>query len=109
MGTNYYAIGKKSTHNEPVHIGKSSLGWKFLFYKLKDYENHFTHETIDTYWKWEKLLKNDDIQVINEYNEVIDFDSFIKMVEIKQRCDNPNNFTHNLNVQGYRFSENEFR
>lgn len=108
MGTNYYAISKKAKHDKPLHIGKSSMGWKFLFYKLKDYENYFTHETIDTYEKWKKLLQDKNVSIVSEYNDDIDFDSFDKMVEIKQHCNNPDNFKYNLNVYGYRFSEDEF-
>ena len=29
MGTNYYAVSKKPTVAEPIHIGKSSAGWTF--------------------------------------------------------------------------------
>lgn len=108
MGTNYYAISEKSTHSKPLHIGKSSVGWKFLFYKVEDYENYFTYKTIDTYEKWKELLQNENISIINEYDEIIDFDSFVKLVEIKQHCDNPDNFKYHRNIKGYRFSENEF-
>lgn len=40
MGTNYYAVSKKPTVTSPLHIGKSSCGWKFLFHEVNkwDYE-----------------------------------------------------------------------
>ena len=33
MGTNYYAVRKRpSLYDRTIHIGKSSVGWLFLFH-----------------------------------------------------------------------------
>lgn len=44
MGTNYYAVKKKPTIAEPLHIGKSSCGWKFLFHEVNKYTCEFDNE-----------------------------------------------------------------
>ena len=31
MGTNYYVVRDRPSQMEPVHIGKSSIGWLFGF------------------------------------------------------------------------------
>ena len=50
MGTNYYAIKKKpSLYNREIHIGKSSVGWLFLF---RD------NEEFHTYPQFKKWLEN---------------------------------------------------
>ena len=48
--------------------------------------------------------------IIDEYDEVISYNDFIEMVERKQEQfkDNPDNFTYNRNVNGYRFDDREF-
>ena len=35
MGTNYYAVKNKPTVSSPIHIGKSSMGWKFCFHRVE--------------------------------------------------------------------------
>lgn len=57
MGTNYYAVMKKPTIADPIHIGKSSIGWKFLFHSIPGYFNYVSGESLDTYGKWVKFLK----------------------------------------------------
>ena len=36
MGTNYYLVKNGPTVNEPIHIGKSSMGWLFCFQSQKE-------------------------------------------------------------------------
>lgn len=36
MGTNYYAVKNGPTTTGPLHIGKSSAGWLFLFHQQED-------------------------------------------------------------------------
>ena len=57
MGTNYYAISKKATHSKSLHIGKASVDWKFLFYKLEDYENYDNFKNKNNKNKGEILWK----------------------------------------------------
>lgn len=39
MGTNYYAVKNRPTVCSPIHIGKSSSGWLFLFHEQNDPTN----------------------------------------------------------------------
>ena len=36
MGTNYYVIPNRPSVEEPIHIGKSSMGWMFLFQDVSE-------------------------------------------------------------------------
>lgn len=108
MGTNYYAVSKKPTYRSPIHIGKSSIGWKFLFHHVNSYENYFDGEELNTYEKWEELLKNNNVIIMNEYDEVIDVNDFLELVAKKQSCSDPEDFRYNENINGYRFLCGEF-
>tara|TARA_R110000782_G_scaffold62247_2_gene128044 strand:- start:174 stop:518 length:345 start_codon:yes stop_codon:yes gene_type:complete len=80
MGTNYYwteiisqceCCGNQDTIN--LHIGKSSLGWKFLFN--------------GTYYKswgeWDKVLESVG-EITDEYGEVWEWDDLVLKIEDKQ-------------------------
>lgn len=112
MGTNYYAVMKKPTITDPIHIGKSSLGWKFLFHSVSSFENYINDESLDTYGKWVNFLKeyteNDTIVIMNEYDEEVSLTDFIELVQRKQLETNDDNFGYCDNVEGYRFTSGEF-
>lgn len=117
MGTNYYLVKRKPSIQEPIHIGKSSAGWLFLF----QYQNL---EWLDTpvHWNSYKELKEylnkyatgkrKPYMIINEYDEEVSFKEFIDMVDKKQNdktcLSNKDNFTYCNNVDGYRFTYNDF-
>ena len=115
MGTNYYVVPNRPSIEEPVHIGKSSMGWMFLFQDANEpYRDvpivwHSYDEVKD--WLHKHAYSNaDDHVIINEYDEIVPFHDFIDMIEHKQEQfkDNPDNFTYCRNVNGYRFEEGEF-
>lgn len=112
MGTNYYAVKKEPTVLNAIHIGKSSMGWKFCFHKVCSFENYINEEPLNTFPQWKKFLEeqtaNGNIIIMNEYDEVVSLDDFLKMVEIKQKEDNPDDFTYSDNIDGYRFVDGEF-
>ena len=111
MGTNYYAVPKKSTISNALHIGKSSCGWKFLFHEVNKYTCEFDNELeIHTYEQWKHYLENnkEDIVILNEYDEEVSVRSFLRMVNKKQLEENIDNFTYCKNVNGYRFSDSDF-
>lgn len=115
MGTNYYAIKRKpSLYNTPLHIGKSSSGWMFLFCGYQDYElNSYNYDeriNINSYKDWVKYLSNDDIVILNEYDEEYTLEEFLFLVNAKQEREknNPDNFNNCANVGGYRFSYRDF-
>lgn len=99
MGTNYYAVKKKpSLYNGALHIGKSSCGWKFCF---QGYEDELNIKSIED---WKKYLKSDDIVILNEYDEEVSYNDFFKLVEEKQKENNPDDFKYSINVNNYRFT-----
>ena len=114
MGTNYYVVPNRPSIEEPIHIGKSSMGWMFLFQDANEpYRDipiiwHSYWEVED--WLYRYTVECEQYVIIDEYDEIISFDDFIKMVEYKQEQfkNNPDNFTHCRNVDGYRFEEREF-
>lgn len=115
MGTNYYAVRNRPTVQNPYHIGKSSIGWMFNFYTQNERwdDPRVVWNTYNQVKNWLKkyTVDSDEFVIMNEYDEVVSYDDFIQMVEEKQQRDhdNPDNFTYSRNVDGYRFSDREFR
>ena len=117
MGTNYYAVKNRPTTRDPIHIGKSSIGWLFNFQAHNE-----TWETPPVVWNtfnqvkdWLKkyTVDSSEFVIIDEYDEIIPYEDFIQLVEDKQNdkhCrSNPDNFSYHVsNVDGYRFSDSEF-
>ena len=116
MGTNYYAVRTKPTTARPIHIGKSSMGWLFLF----EVQNQTwadppviwnTYEQVKN-WLHKYTVEHTDYVIIDEYDEVISYDDFIDLVETKQKDEfclrNVDNFHYAQNVNGYRFTEGDF-
>lgn len=116
MGTNYYAVKNRPTTGQPIHIGKSSMGWLFLFQTQNDSWNEppVVWNTYDQVKEWlhKNTVENDNYVIINEYDEIISFDDFFDLVESKQKDEhclsNEDNFAYSKNVNGYRFSDEEF-
>lgn len=114
MGTNYYAVKSKPTTREPIHIGKSSLGWMFLFQAQNEVwdDPPVAWHSFDELKTWLKkyVVEEGSYVILDEYDEVISYDDFISMVEEKQKADrnNPENFEFCENVNGYRFMDQEF-
>ena len=112
MGTNYYAVKKEPTVLSPIHIGKSSMGWKFCFHKVCSFENYINEEPLNTFPQWKKFLEeqtaNGNIVIMNEYDEIVELNYLLELIESKQSEDNPDNFTWSDNIDGYRFTDGEF-
>lgn len=112
MGTNYYAVKNRPTTTEPIHIGKSSIGWRFLFQTQNDTWNDppVVWNTYDQVYEWlyKNTVEKEDYVIINEYDEIISFEKFIQLVEEKQKINNPDDFTFTRNMNGFRFTDNEF-
>lgn len=110
MGTNYYAVMNRPTISQPIHIGKSSIGWKFLFRTQKDIWNDIVWNTYEQVYEWlyRHTVESDEYVIVNEYDEVVSFDEFIKLVEDKQNTNNPDDFRYVRNVNGYRFYDSDF-
>lgn len=116
MGTNYYAVRNRPTCSRPIHIGKASMGWMFLF-EAKN-ENWSDPPVVWNSWDqvkdwlYEYTVKSTEFAIIDEYDRVISYDDFLQMVEERQEDEicrsNPRNFEFCRNVNGYRFDDTEF-
>ena len=93
MGTNYYAVKNKPTIFSPIHIGKSSMGWKFCFHRVCSFENYISDEPLNTFPQWKKFLEEQtasgNIVIMDECDEIVSLDEFLNMVEEKQSVNNP--------------------
>lgn len=74
MSTNYYArtMDMPEDH-EGLHIGKSSVGWDFLWRGHK--KLNLTSRAL-----WEKYLNNKDISIVSEMGIVYDLTGFLDEV-----------------------------
>lgn len=114
MGCNYYACSTKPTTVAPLHIGKSSIGWRFNFRKYESsWEVPFDWEyPLNTFERWKEFLRTNEMNgkmvILDEYDEPISCEDFLEMIAQKQKENNPDNFTYSENINGYRFEEREF-
>lgn len=116
MGTNYYVVRNRPTTDDPIHIGKNSYGWLFLFEAHNDTwaDPPIIWNTFDQVKEWLKkyTIDSTDYVIIDEYDEIVPYDEFVSMVETNQNdvfsLSNEDNFKHCRNVNGYRFSDQEF-
>ena len=103
MGTNYYAIKKKprivKIYDE-IHLGKSSVGWKFVFQEQEQYHNFEEFKDF--------ILNNNEWIIKDEYGKEISPNDLLKLIEEKQKENNPDDFTWDKNVGGYRFTDRDF-
>lgn len=104
MGTNYYAVKKKprivKVYDE-IHLGKSSVGWKFNFQRQPEYYNNF-----EEFKKF--VLSNEEFDFIDEYGHKIEPKELLELIEEEQKENNPDDFTYDNNINGYRFTDEEF-
>ena len=138
MGTNYFAklkleksivdalyispIAKMAIERFNLHIGKSSAGWKFLFQEQEIYdciEHNGQSYYLDSYKKWKNFLEREEIEVYDEYGNLIDKDSFFRLVENKQKEIHPTQedldrypidcrIIQYEDEEGYRFDREDF-
>lgn len=108
MSTNYYALKKEPTlYDRTIHIGKSSAGWLFLF------EDNNEFHTYPQFKRWlDNNIDTGEYVLFDEYNHRISKEELLKIIDKKQNdphCrSNPDNFKCNKNIDGYRFSMDEF-
>lgn len=114
IGTNYYVVRNRPTTADPYHIGKSSIGWMFHFQTQNERWDEppvvwNTYKQLKD-WLIKHTVESNEFVIIDEYDEIITYDDFIELVEEKQKRDkdNPENFYYARNVDGYRFSDQEF-
>lgn len=119
MGTNYYTKAPADCpccgrSFEPLHIGKSSGGWKFLFAPYPELN-------LTSWAAWQRHLEETSAEIVDEYGSAVSFEELRDLVESKQRPDmldannassmqygpTPRSERHQFETadpQGYRFS-----
>lgn len=116
MGTNYYVkaptecghCGGKHICKQAIHIGKSSMGWQFTF----AYNEGVFYKNLEEMKEWSR-----DKQIYDEYNRLMSFAKFWKMVESKMKF--KSHIDHNLEhgespdayghiIDGIYFMDGEF-
>lgn len=117
MGTNYYLVKNGPTVNYgPYHIGKSSIGWMFNFQEQNEPWGDWpvvwhTYPQVKQRL-YDLTVANSNFVIMNEYDEIVSYNDFIELVERKQsdpHCkSNPDNFSFAKNIDGYRFTDQEF-
>ena len=105
MSTNYYAVKKEpSVHDRMIHIGKTSVGWKFNFHDCEQFHSFpefqkFLEEHVDT----------GEYIILDEYERKWSSKQMLEIIESFQDEENDENFDFNTkNVGGYRFTEGDF-
>ena len=97
---------EKPTIREPLHIGKSSAGWKFLFQEVNKHNSFDWDLEIHTFEQWKEFLENNnEIIILNEYDEEVSVKDFLDLVEEKQK---EKHDEYSKNVNGYRFTDRDF-
>lgn len=103
LGTNYYAIKKKprivKVYDE-MHLGKSSIGWRFAFQEQEQYHNFEEFKDF--------ILNNDEWIIKDEYGREITPEFLLELIDNCQKNNNPENFKWDRNVDGYRFTDKDF-
>ncbi len=95
MGTNYYIKCDECGHER--HVGKSSVGWQFLFEKLEQY---------GSVKELREYIRDHKVTLVDEYGKTLSLDELLRKVETKKRdrcsegavCDE----------EGYQFYDREF-
>lgn len=122
MGTNYYMINKniketidkeypldttKDLHEimldkNKIHLGKSSGGWRVLLRS-----NPFI---ADCFKAWKYILNSGKYEIYDEYDNLIDIEEFIELVEQKQCLRTHVGIGMDIYVddEGYEFHNEEF-
>ena len=117
MGTNYYALTDVCPHclrgSAKIHIGKSSVGWRFLFRAYKE----FDWDDPGVRWRSREELRqwmiDREVSIENEYGEPMRTEDFFEFTEDKQgeshsHAMEPLDATDFTDREGYEFSEVEF-
>ena len=114
MGTNYYVVKNGPSVREPIHIGKSSIGWLFNFqahnepWEIPPVVWNTYNQVVE--WLKKYTVDSTEYVIMDEYDEIVSLDDLIELIRWKQEdCkDNPDNFKYARNVDGYRFSDGDF-
>ena len=83
-----------------------------MFHRVDVLDNYISDEPLNTFPQWKKFLEeqtaNGNIVIMDEYDKIVSLDEFLTLVEVKQKENNPDDFTYSDNIDGYRFTDGEF-
>lgn len=100
-----YTFDVSERHSK--HIGKSSIGWLFNFQYQDEWKSYNEFKAYIT-----NKEKMKDQTIVDEYGEEITPEGLLDLIDAKQNDErnqkNPDNFTYNDNIDGYRFSKGDF-
>lgn len=116
MGTNYYLITNECdccNRSDKIHIGKSSVGWKFLL-RYYDENNNDIGLDVKNIDDWISLLQDSRNRVMDEFFEDIENHEMIKKI-LKTNNDNKlknhvelGDNTYYLDDKGFNFCRSWF-
>lgn len=98
MGTNYNlhidVCSKCHRPRETLHIGKLSVGWRFLF--------HLIPGTAENVEDWKKLTKQH--RIVDEYGAIIPYKEFWETIKHFQNLKTG----YDTLINNYRFTDSDF-
>lgn len=110
MGTNYYAVPNMCDHcgvrAERIHIGKSSVGWRFLFHGYEELPYPFSGQ-IRSFQDWVTFLSGFNGEIQNEYRQSESLAKFSEFVQTKQEY-RPHTDPSWIDEDGYDFVDYYF-
>lgn len=103
MGTNYY-VGRPGRcascgGDQPLHIGKASIGWAFCFRAHGDLG-------LASLKEWRAYLQDKEIH--DEYGTRVSLDDLLRLVDAKKFERKDHGHGEYSDADGYRFSPLEF-
>lgn len=105
MSTNYNVVPREPKFDpEILHLGKSCFKRPFLFqgYEFKG------RKGLDSYAKWLGYIVENDLVIVNEYDEVISLEDFITLVKESSSQKPWEDDGKTQLIDGYYFAFDEF-
>lgn len=84
MGTNYYAVRGRCPEcgrydeSDRLHIGKSSIGWPFLFHAVPE-------KGLVDWASWRRYLAEPGVEILDEYNGKSSVEGLDALIVVKRR------------------------
>lgn len=113
MGTNYKALidpcGECGRPRDRLHIGKSSMGWAFLF---RAYRKPYDDYAISSVKQWKEFLSQENVTIEDEYSRPLTQKEFWALVKYKNENEHPDTkameSVDDFRDEGCRFTWSEF-
>lgn len=108
----YYATLEvlNSEYYQELHIGKSSMGWRFLLCtypkKHPNYDEEYLEKPIEKLDDWIELFKNPKNKIYDEYGYEVHFEDMIATIACRKKCNDLKDGWQKVNV-GTEFESKE--